>query len=73
MKKKIVITGIVLVAVVILVLVGYNIYRYPATFRRLLNQSLNEEQVNEQESLEASEIPETSEVSETSGTRNHTF
>lgn len=47
MKKKIVITGIVLVAVVILAVVCYNIYRYPATFRRLSNQSLNEEQVNE--------------------------
>ena len=47
MKKKIMITGIVLVAVVILAVASYNIYRYPATFRRLSNQSLNEEQVNE--------------------------
>lgn len=46
-SKKIMITCIVLVAVVVLAFVGYNIYRYPATFRQLSDGSLNEAQVNE--------------------------
>lgn len=31
--KKLMITSIILVAVVIIALVGYNIYRYPAAFK----------------------------------------
>lgn len=46
-SKKTMITCIALVAVAVLVFVGYNIYRYPATFRQLSDGSLNEAQVNE--------------------------
>ena len=44
--KKLVITGIILAAVVVIALVGYNIYRYPAAFKNLSDNSLEETQVN---------------------------
>jgi len=46
-KKKGLIVGIILLAVVVLVLSGYNIYRFPATFRSLSDESLSETQVDE--------------------------
>lgn len=45
--KKAMLISIVLIAVVLLAIGGYNIYRYPAAFRHLSNQSLSERQVNE--------------------------
>lgn len=39
--------GIIILGIIILAFVGYNIYRQPAMFRNLYNESLNEEQVNE--------------------------
>ena len=44
--KKLVITGIILAAVVVIALVGYNIYRYPAAFKNLSDNSLEETQVD---------------------------
>lgn len=46
-KKKRLIVFIALLAVVVIAFGGYNIYRYPAMFRHLSNNSLNESQVNE--------------------------
>jgi len=46
-KKKGLIMGIILLAVVVLVFAGYNIYRFPATFRSLSDESLSETQVDE--------------------------
>lgn len=37
--------GIVVIAVIVLLFVGYNIYRYPAMFRSLSDNSLNDSQV----------------------------
>lgn len=45
--KKLMITGIILAAVIVIALVGYNIYRYPAAFKNLSDNSLEETQVNE--------------------------
>lgn len=45
--KKTMITSIVLIAIVLIAIVGYNVYRRPATFRHLTNKSLDEHQVNE--------------------------
>lgn len=45
--KKTMITSIVLIAIVVIAIVGYNVYRRPATFRHLTNKSLDEQQVNE--------------------------
>lgn len=45
--KKTMITSIVLIAIILIVIVGYNIYRRPANFRHLTNQSLDEQQVTE--------------------------
>lgn len=45
--KKTMITSIVIIAVVVIAIVGYNVYRRPATFRHLTNKSLDEQQVNE--------------------------
>lgn len=41
------IAGIVVIAVIALLFVGYNIYRYPAMFRSLSDNSLNDSQVEE--------------------------
>lgn len=46
-RKKSLIAGIVVIAIVALVFVGYNIYRYPAMFRSLSDNSLNDSQVEE--------------------------
>ena len=45
--KKTMIASIVLIAIAVIAVVGYNIYRRPATFRHLTNKSLDEQQVNE--------------------------
>lgn len=37
---------LILLALVIIAVGGYNVYRYPATFRHLTDHSLDEEQVN---------------------------
>lgn len=44
-RKKSLIAGIAVIAIVALVFVGYNIYRYPAMFRSLSDNSLNDSQV----------------------------
>lgn len=41
------IAGIVIIVVIALLFVGYNIYRYPARFRSLSDNSLNDSQVEE--------------------------
>lgn len=46
-RKKSLIAGIAVIAIVALVFVGYNIYRYPAMFRSLSDNSLNDSQVEE--------------------------
>lgn len=45
--KKTIIAGIVLIVIAVVAIAGYNIYRRPATFRHLTNNSLDEQQVNE--------------------------
>lgn len=46
-RKKGWIAGIVVIAVIALLFVGYNIYRYPAMFRSLSDNSLSDSQVEE--------------------------
>lgn len=46
-RKKSLIARIAVIAIVALVFVGYNIYRYPAMFRSLSDNSLNDSQVEE--------------------------
>lgn len=46
-RKKGWIAGIMMIAVIVLLFVGYNIYRYPAMFRSLSDNSLNDSQVEE--------------------------
>ena len=46
-RKKGWIAGIVIIAVIALLFVGYNIYRYPAMFRSLSDNSLSDSQVEE--------------------------
>lgn len=46
MKKKIIV-GLILIAVVVIAIVGYNVYRRPATFRHLTDKSLDKQQVSE--------------------------
>lgn len=45
--KKILIAAIVVVVIIALAFVGYNIYRYPAMFRSLSDNSLSDSQVEE--------------------------
>lgn len=45
--KKRLIIGIVVLVILIFAFAGYNIYRYPAMFRRLSDNSLNDSQVEE--------------------------
>ncbi len=45
--KRGIISMIVIIAIIILIFVGYNIYRHPAMFRNLSDQSLNKEAVND--------------------------
>ena len=45
-KKKGRIFMIAILAVLVLVFVGYNVYRYPAMFRSLSDESLGQEEVN---------------------------
>ena len=44
MKKKGIFMGIIVIAVIAIAFIGYNIYRYPATFRHLSDRSLDENQ-----------------------------
>ena len=44
-RKKSLIAGIAVIAILALAFVGYNIYRYPAMFRSLSDNSLNDSQV----------------------------
>lgn len=44
-RKKLLIFGIVLVALAVLAFAGYHLYRYPATFRSLSDHSLQDAQV----------------------------
>lgn len=46
-RKKRWIAGIAVIAVIALLVVGYNLYRYPAMFRNLSDNSLNDSQVEE--------------------------
>lgn len=46
-RKKSLIAGIAVIVIVALAFVGYNIYRYPAMFRSLSDNSLNDSQVEE--------------------------
>lgn len=46
-RKKSLIAGIAVISIVALAFVGYNIYRYPAMFRSLSDNSLNDSQVEE--------------------------
>lgn len=45
--KRDIISMIVIIAIIILIFVGYNIYRHPAMFRNLSDQSLNKEAIND--------------------------
>lgn len=45
--KKALIAGIIIIAVIALLFGGYNLYRYPALFRSLSDNSLNDSQVEE--------------------------
>ena len=45
-NKKRVITWVVILVIAVLLFAGYNLYRYPALFRSLSDQSLDEEAVN---------------------------
>lgn len=45
-RKRGIIAAVALIAVVVLVFVGYNIYRYPALFKSLSDESLSDEAVN---------------------------
>lgn len=47
MKKRIIIIIAVTAFIIITAFIGYNIYRYPASFRHFNNQSLNDSQVEE--------------------------
>lgn len=44
-RKKSLIAGIAVTVMIALAFVGYHVYRYPATFRSLSNNSLNDPQV----------------------------
>ena len=59
-KKKIIIPIVIIAAIAIIAVVGYNIYRYPASFRSLTDESLGEEEVtalrNEIAALEEKDI-----------------
>ena len=44
MKKKGMFMGIIVIAILVIAFIGYNIYRYPATFRHLSDRSLDENQ-----------------------------
>lgn len=57
-RKKGLITGIIVLVIVILAFVGYNMYRHPAMFRSLSDNSLSDKQVGElrEEILSQSEI-----------------
>lgn len=46
MKGNRIMIGIIILAVIVLAFVGYNIYRQPAMFRNLSDESLSEEEVN---------------------------
>lgn len=46
-RKKVWIAGIVIIAVIVFLFAGYNIYRYPAMFRSLSDNSLGDSQVEE--------------------------
>lgn len=45
--KRGIISMIVIISIIILIFVGYNIYRHPAMFQNLSDQSLNKEAVND--------------------------
>lgn len=45
--KRDIISMIVIIPIIILIFVGYNIYRHPAMFRNLSDQSLNKEAIND--------------------------
>ena len=47
MKKKGMFMGIIVIAIIAIAFIGYNIYRYPATFRHLSDRSLDENQTEE--------------------------
>lgn len=47
MKKKGMFMGIIVISVIAIAFIGYNIYRYPATFRHLSDRSLDENQTEE--------------------------
>lgn len=57
-RKKVLIAAIIVIVIIILAFVGYNIYRYPAMFRNLSNNSLNDSQALEvrEEILSGSDI-----------------
>ena len=57
-RKKSLIMGIAAVVILVAVLAGYNLYRYPAMLRRLRDASLEEAQVEElkEEILSRSDI-----------------
>lgn len=57
-RKKSLIVGIAVIAIVALVFVGYNIYRYPAMFRSLSDNSLSDSQVEavKEEILSGSDV-----------------
>ncbi len=57
-KKESLIAGIIVLVIVILAFVGYNMYRHPAMFRSLSDNSLSDSQVGElrEEILSQSEV-----------------
>lgn len=57
-RKRSLIVGIAVIAIVALVFVGYNIYRYPAMFRSLSDNSLSDSQVEavKEEILSGSDV-----------------
>lgn len=44
MKKRGIFMGIIVIAVIVFIFIGYNIYRHPSTFRHLTDRSLDEKQ-----------------------------
>lgn len=45
--KRTIISCVIMIAIAVIAIVGYNVYRRPATFRHLTDKSLEEQQVNE--------------------------
>ena len=45
--KRTIISCVIMIAIAVIAIVGYNVYRRPAAFRHLTDRSLDDQQVNE--------------------------